>query len=267
MTGVQTCALPICDDSLMRIKINFMDAVNGKQVTFPIEYDAPCDSCNGTGAKTASDISTCTQCHGAGYIRVRKQTIFGTMESQEVCPTCQGSGKVILHKCDKCSGKGYIRTKTNITVNIPAGINEGQQIRVAGKGNRGINGGPNGDLYLEIIIQPHQQFKRDGNDIHLTIPLNFVDAALGTKIDVPTVYGESTVEIPIGTQPGQILRMRGKGIRDLRSKKPGDQYIHLDIKTPTKLSKKESELLNAFKIEYDSTEDNLFEKFKKAFKK
>jgi molecular chaperone DnaJ len=255
------------DDSLMRIKISFMDAVNGKKVTFPIEYDAPCDACNGTGAQSASDIATCTQCNGSGYVRVRKQTIFGTMESQEVCPTCRGSGKVILHKCDKCGGKGFVRTKTNITVNIPAGINEGQQIRVQGKGNRGRNGGPNGDLYLEIIIQAHDQFKRDGNDIHLTIPISFIDAALGTKVDVPTVYGESTVEIPAGTQPGQILRMRGKGIADLRSKRPGDQYIHLDIKTPTKLNKKETELLNSFKSEYESSSDNLFEKFKRAFKK
>ena len=150
-------------------------------------------------------------------------------------------------------------------VNIPAGINQGQQIRIREKGGRGINGGPNGDLYLEIIIIPHQYFKRDGNDIHLDVPISVVDAMLGKKIDVPTVYGEVEVEIPAGTQPNQILRLKGRGIKDMRKGTPGDQYLHMIVKTPTKLTKKQKELLGEFQKE-ESPNDSIFAKFKKAFR-
>lgn len=253
-------------DSFMRIKIDFMDSVNGRDIDVPLNFEETCPTCNGTGAKTPNDIKTCPQCNGTGYIKTQKRTLFGVMESQDTCPNCGGSGKIITDKCPDCGGKGYVKKKINVKVHIPAGINEGQQIRVQGKGERGVNGGPNGDLYIEMIIKPHPTFKRDGNDIHIEVPLDFVDACLGTKIDVPTVYEDVSLTIPAGTQPGQILRMKGQGIKDLRNGKPGDQYVHLSIKTPTSLTKEQKDLLIKFKESCKNT-SSFFEKFKKAFKR
>lgn len=254
------------DDSFMRVKIDFMDAINGKKISFPYSYDKKCEACNGTGAKNASSIKNCDNCHGAGYVRVRRQSLLGVFESTETCPVCGGKGTIITDHCTVCGGRGYIRVKDTLSVNIPAGINSGQQIRIQGKGEKGLNGGENGDLYIEINVQSHSFFTREGNDIHLTIPLSFIDASLGTVIDVPTVYGESSVNVPEGTQPGQILRLKGKGVKDLRSGNPGDEYIHLDIKTPSRLTKKAKDLLNELKHEA-TKEDSLFDKFKRSFKR
>jgi len=154
----------------------------------------------------------------------------------------------------------------DIDINIPKGINNGQQIRVPGKGARGENGGENGDLYIEVMVQPHDQFQRDGNDIHLNVPIDFVDVCLGTKIVVPTISGECEVEIPAGTQPNAILRLKGKGVKDLRSDRYGDEFIHLNVKTPTKLTKEQKDLLVKFKS-LSGNNENWFDKFKKAFKK
>ena len=151
-----------------------------------------------------------------------------------------------------CGGSGYNRVHRDLDVNIPAGIASGQQIRVSGKGQRGSNGGPNGDLYVEVQVQPHDFFKREGNDIHIDVPLSFVDCALGTTIDVPTVYGDVSVEIPEGTQPEGILKLRGKGVKDLRSGKPGDEYLHIKVKTPTNLSRSEKDLLEEFRKQEDA---------------
>ncbi len=212
-------------------------------------------------------MQTCQNCHGAGYVRVRRQSIFGQVESQETCPVCGGKGKTVSKKCHTCNGQGYIRVKEDLELNIPAGINDGKQIRVEGKGERGYNGGPNGDLYIEVKVAEHEHFVRDGNDIHIKIPLDFVDAALGTSVDVPTVYGESTLIIPEGAQPNQVLRMKEKGVKDMRTGRPGDQYVHLEIKTPTKLSKEAKEALKKFKEESQKEKETFFSKFKKIFKK
>ncbi len=254
------------DDDLMRARIDFIDAVNGKEITISLDIDETCSHCHGTGAETPNDIHTCSHCSGRGFINTQKRTLFGVMNAQETCPYCGGSGKIVDHKCSSCGGKGYTRKKKDITVKIPAGINNGQQIRVSGMGGRGLNGGPNGDLYVEIAIKEHSYFKRDGNDIHIEVPLDFVDAILGTTIEVPTVYGEYNVTVPSGTQPGQILRMKGQGIKDLRSGKPGDQYVHLLIKMPTSLSKEQKQALENFKSA-SKPSDSFFSKFKKAFKK
>ena len=252
------------EDTLQRIRVPFMDCIMGKKVLVPVSYDEKCDNCNGTGAKTASDIQTCPRCHGAGYVRVQQRSLFGMFESQEVCPQCGGTGKIIKDKCPKCGGKGHNHIKRDMEVNIPAGINEGQQIRIRGKGEHGINGGENGDLYLEIVIIPHPYFKRDGNDIHIDIPISFIDATLGRKIDVPTVYGECEVEIPAGTQPNQILRLKGRGIKDMRKGTPGDEYIHIQIKTPTKLSREQKKLLEEYQKKVGKDE-SIFDKFKNSF--
>ncbi len=254
------------DDTLMRVRVSFMDAILGKKIKVPVTYDEQCSVCHGSGARSASDIHTCSQCGGRGYIRTQQRTLFGVMESEAPCPSCGGKGKVIEHVCDACGGNGYTRVKRDIEVNIPSGINAGQQIRLQGKGDRGVNGGPNGDLYIEIAIAQHDFFRRDGNDIHINIPLSFIDATLGTVIDVPTVYGEVEVKVPAGTQPDQILKLRGKGIKDMRNGTPGHEYIHLDIKTPTSLSRSEKALYEQIRAQSKSS-DSPFEKFKRIFRR
>ena len=254
------------NDAIIRVKVDFMDTILGRDIEIPLTVDETCSSCNGTGAKTPNDIKNCPQCGGVGYVRVQRRSLFGMVEQQETCPRCGGKGKIITSSCPNCGGKGYNRVKKNIKVHIIAGINNGQQIRVQGMGERGVNGGPNGDLFVEVNVKPHQYFKRDGNDIHLTVPIDFVDAILGTSVDIPTVYGEATLNIPSGTQPGQIFRMRGQGVKDLRSGRPGDQYVHLDIKMPTSLSRQQKELHAQYK-ESTKKEDSLLAKFKKKKKK
>lgn len=251
-------------DTQMRLRIDFMDAINGKKLVIPIQYDEGCVTCAGTGARSSSDLETCKQCGGSGKQRVRQRTILGMMETETICDNCQGRGKKIKHECQTCQGKGFNRVKTDIEVNIPAGINTGQQIRISGKGERGDLGGPNGDLYLEIAINKHPHFTREGNDIHLEIPLSFVDATLGVTIDIPTVYGDVSMIIPPGTQPDKVLKIKGKGVKDLRGHAPGDQYIHLKIETPINLSKKQRDLLESFRE--DNKEDSSFKKFKKFFR-
>lgn len=249
------------EDQLMRVKVSFMDAINGKNITLNLTYDEMCTHCHGEGGTT----STCSQCGGTGYVMGQKNTFFGVMQSQETCPLCGGTGKIINSRCSSCNGKGYNKVKKSFDVKIPAGINNGQQIRLAGKGSRGTNGGENGDLYIEVVTQAHPNFKRDGNDIHLTIPLSFIDASLGCEVEVPTVYGSVTLKIPSGTQPSQVFKLKGKGVKDMRSSVPGDQYVHLEIKTPDKLNKKQKELLNEFKKEEGN--DTWFTRFKNAFRR
>jgi len=253
-------------DTLFRVRINFMDSINGKKIEIPVKYDEPCEHCHGTGAESPSDLDTCTYCGGSGVVIEKQQTFFGMMQNKTTCPHCHGTGKTVRRSCHQCGGAGYTRVSKNIPVNIPAGISSGQQIRVTGKGERGVNGGPNGDLYVEIIVNEHETFKREGDDIHVEIPLSFVDCALGMKIDVPTVYGEVEVTVPEGTQPDQILKLRDKGVKNLRTGKPGDMYIHVKVKTPAHLSKKEKDLLTQFKQEHDGNE-NFFSKWRSKFKK
>ena len=255
------------NDAIIRVKVDFMDTILGRDIEIPLTIDETCSACGGTGAKSASDIKSCPQCNGMGYVRTQRRSLFGMVEQQqETCPRCNGRGKIVINSCPNCGGKGYNRVKKNVKVHIIAGINNGQQIRVQGMGERGVNGGPNGDLFVEVNVKPHQYFKRDGNDIHLNVPIDFVDAILGTSVDVPTVYGEATLIIPAGTQPGQIFRMKGQGVKDLRSGRPGDQYIHLDIKMPTSLNRDQKELLTKYR-DSQKKDDSLLAKFKKMFKK
>jgi len=253
-------------DSLMRIKINFMDSINGKKITLPITYDENCSSCQGTGAKDGKEFATCQHCGGRGRVIKQQQTLFGVMQSESQCPYCGGTGKIIKTKCPDCNGKGYTRIKKNIEINIPAGIQNGQQIRVPGKGELGRNGGPNGDLFLEVLVEPHKFFERDGNDIHITVPLDFVDACLGAELTVPTVYGDVTMKIPDGTQPNQVFKLKGKGAKSLRGNDYGDEYVHVNLMTPNKLNKDQKRALEDFK-KASSKGDSFFEKFRNNFKK
>lgn len=253
------------EDALYRIQIDFMDAVRGKDFDITLNVDDTCPDCKGTGAKTPNDITTCSHCGGRGFIKTQQRTLFGVVENQQTCPVCGGSGKTIANKCPTCSGKGFIKKKKTFTLHIHPGIASGQQLRIEGMGERGRNRGPNGDLYVEVLVKNHPSFQREGNDIHIEIPLDFEDAILGCKIEVPTVNGESILEVPAGTQPNQILRMRGEGVKDYRNGKPGDQYVHLNIQMPKYLNKEQKNLIEQFKKTKGN--ESLFDKFKKKFKK
>ena len=254
------------DDSLMRIKISFMDACLGTTISLPISYDEPCEYCQGTGAKDGTAFDTCPDCGGRGVVITQQRTIFGIMQSQSACPRCHGTGRIIKETCSHCGGRGYTHIKKTTEVKIPQGINNGQQIRLSGKGSRGANGGPNGDLYLEIVMAPHQNFERQGNDIHLTVPIDFIDVCIGTTLTVPTIYGDVEMKVPAGTQPNQIFKIRGKGVKDVRGNNYGDEFVHLNVKTPTDLNRDQKAALETFK-EASKGKDSWFDKFKKAFKK
>lgn len=247
------------------MRISFLEACFGVTKTITVETDKECTSCGGSGAFSKSDIEVCPTCKGSGQTVTHKRTPFGIFQTQGVCPDCKGVGKRIKRRCDACKGNGYIRKKHEIDVDIPEGINSGQQIRVSGMGEMGSNGGPNGDLYIEIIVNSHELFKREGNNIFVKIPISAVDATLGVEIDVPTIRGDVTLKIPAGTQPNSQLRLRGQGIKDLRTGYIGDQYVEVDIKIPTKISGEERELYQQIK-DCSKTKKTVFEKFKDAFK-
>ncbi len=251
------------EDAIYRVKISFMDAINGRKITIPITYDEPCSHCHGSGAEDPSDLMTCPDCHGSGYVKTRTSTIFGPMEGQSSCPRCGGKGKIVKNKCHECGGSGYKRIHRDLEVNIPSGINNGQQIRVSGKGGRGYNGGENGDLYVEVSVAGDEKFRREGNDIHIDLSLSFVDCALGVKVNVDTVYGETLTSIPAGTQPNEVLKLRGYGVKDLRTQKPGDEYLHIKVTTPKDLTDTQKELLKQFQAEEGSKKKGFWSKFKK----
>lgn len=253
-------------DRYMQVQIDFMDAIKGRKMDIKINYDEKCSHCNGTGAKTPNDIHTCSRCNGTGQIKTQQRTAFGTFVNQSVCPDCGGTGKVVKEKCPHCHGSGYTNKNITVELNIPAGINSHQQLRVAGKGHRGANGGPNGDLYVEILIKPHPHFVRDDRNILMSIPISAPNATLGCEVDVPTPYGEVTLKIPEGTQNGTTFKLKGKGVKDLRSDHYGDQLVKVEIKIPTKLSKEEKELYRKI-VEKDKKKDSFFDSFKKAFRR
>ena len=250
------------NDRFMQMRIDFMEAINGITEEITVEVDEQCSECLGSGAKTKSDVQVCPRCNGSGQVQTQNRTPFGVFMSTSACPDCQGTGKKILNKCPKCNGKGYEHKRVKLEIKIPAGIQSGQQIRVSGKGERGINGGPNGDLYIEILVNRHESFIRDGNDIRVIVPISAVEATLGCKVDVPTVYGDVELTIPAGTQHGTQFRMRGKGVKTARGE--GDQYVEVQIVIPKKVSREEYKHYE--KLRELESKESVFDKFKKSFK-
>ncbi len=254
------------ENRYIRIEIDLLDAVHGVEKTLTLDVDKRCERCHGTGAYSDSDVRTCPTCHGSGRVTRTTRTMLGMMQQVVECPDCHGTGKIIDKKCPDCKGEGYIHTREDVEVKIPAGIASGQQVRLAGYGERGYNGGPNGDLYVEIIVRPHKYFTRVGNDVHIKVPVSIVDAVLGTKIDVPTVYGDVELTIPAGTQPNQQLRMREYGIKELRSNAKGDQIVEVEVTIPKKLSREEKEIFEKLRATSKDKKESVFDKFKKSFK-
>ena len=221
------------------MEITLEEAALGKETQIRIPSWETCGTCNGSGAKPGTSPKTCGTCNGSGNVHLRQ----GFFSIQQTCPHCRGSGKIIPEPCTTCSGAGRIKRQKTLEVKIPAGINEGMRIRSAGNGEPGTNGGPAGDLYIEIRIKAHEIFERDGDDLHCTVPVSMTTAALGGSIEVPTLGAKAEIELPEGTQHGKTFRLRGKGIKGLRSSYPGDLYCHITVETPVKLTDGQRKLL------------------------
>lgn len=221
------------------MEITLEEAANGKDAQIRIPSWDECETCHGSGAKAGTKPITCTTCHGQGAVQMRQ----GFFSVQQTCPQCHGTGKIIPDPCTTCHGQGKIKKQKTLEVKIPAGIDDGMRIRSVGNGEPGTNGGPPGDLYIEIRLKKHDIFERDGDDIHCSVPISFVTAALGGEIEVPTLAGKAAIDIPEGTQAGKQFRLRGKGIKGVRGSYPGDLYCHITVETPVKLTEHQRKLL------------------------
>ncbi|MBP6268324.1 MAG: molecular chaperone DnaJ [Rhizobacter sp.] len=221
------------------MEITLEEAAAGKETQIRIPAYETCETCKGSGAKPGTSPKVCGSCNGSGAVTMRQ----GFFSIQQTCPTCRGAGKVIPEPCTACNGQGRIKKTKTLEVKIPAGINEGMRIRSAGNGEPGTNGGPPGDLYIEIRVKQHEIFERDGDDLHCTAPVSMITAALGGQVQVPTLTGKAEIELPEGTQHGKTFRLRGKGIKGLRSSYPGDLYCHVTVETPIKLTEHQRKLL------------------------
>ncbi|MBM3364642.1 MAG: molecular chaperone DnaJ [Betaproteobacteria bacterium] len=229
-------------DLRYNLDITLEQAANGFETTIRVPSWDECETCHGSGAKPGTSPTTCATCGGHGQVRMQQ----GFFSIQQTCPKCHGSGKVIPDPCNPCSGSGRVKRNKTLEVKIPAGIDDGMRIRSTGNGEPGMNGGPPGDLYVEIHIKQHGVFQRDGDDLHCEMPISFAKAALGGEIEVPTLSGKVSFSVPEGTQSGKTFRLRSKGIKGVRSGFPGDLFCHVVVETPVKLTDRQKELLRDF---------------------
>lgn len=255
----------------IKVKLTLEEIANGAEKKIKVNKQISCKTCDGTGAKDKSSVSTCKTCNGNGSVRRVTNTILGQMQTTATCPTCHGSGQQITAKCGSCHGDGTVRGEETITINIPAGVSEGMQLSMAGKGNAAPNGGVPGDLIILVEEIAHESLKREGNnvvyDLHVSIP----DAALGASVEVPTIDGKAKIKIEPGTQSGKLLRLKGKGIPEVNSYHRGDQIIHVNIWTPKALNSEERALLEKlkdspnFKPQPGKNDKSFFDKMKEYF--
>jgi molecular chaperone DnaJ len=229
-------------DLQYRVDLEFEEAVFGVEKEIEVTRDEICETCQGSGAEPGTSPVRCSVCNGTGEVRQVRQTILGSMVQVATCTTCNGSGETISTPCHTCNGRGLVRRTLRKIVKIPAGVDSGNQIRLAGEGQPGLNGGPNGNLYLVINVRPPKYFRRKENDILLDLDINVAQAALGAEVEVPTVDGLATLRIPAGIQPGKVLRMRNKGIPHLRGSGRGDQLVLVNVEIPNHLTKEQREL-------------------------
>jgi molecular chaperone DnaJ len=252
------------------MSLKFEEAVFGKETEIEIPKEEECDTCHGSGAKPGTKVETCSHCKGAGQLNVEQNTPFGRIVNRRVCHYCNGTGKQIKEKCSTCGGEGKVQKRRKINVKIPAGIDDGQQLRVTGQGEPGVNGGPPGDLYVVFHVRSHDFFERNGDDIYCEMPVTFAQAALGDEIEVPTLHGKVKLKVPAGTQTGTRFRLKGKGVPNVRGYGTGDQHVQVKVVTPTKLTEKQKQLLREFadisgRVP-DEQHESFFDKVKKAFK-
>ena len=239
-------------DLQYQVVISFQEAVFGTEKEIEVTKDEKCEPCGGDGAKPGTSPQTCPECQGRGEVRQTRQTLLGSMVQVTTCPVCGGRGKVIKDHCPTCGGRGKVRNTRRKKVTIPAGVDDGTRIRLTGEGQPGTNNGPSGDLYLLIRARPHKYFRRRDDDILLDLNVNVAQATLGAEVKVPTVDGEVKLKIPAGTQPGKIIRMRGKGVPHLHRDSRGDQLVIVNITIPKSLKQEERELFEKLAEQMDS---------------
>lgn len=252
-------------DLQYNLELSFEESVYGKEATLKIPRAEPCTDCKGTGARTADAVKVCPSCKGAGQLRFQQ----GFFSISRPCNQCEGAGQIITDPCGTCRGRRRVRRERMLSVNIPAGIESGMRLRLANEGEPGDNGGPPGDLYVAVTVQPHEIFTRKGNDIVCDIPVSFVTATLGGKVEVPTLKGTTVIKVPSGTQQDKAFRLKGLGVPSLKGQQTGDQIMKVKIQIPTKLTAKQKALLTEFAKEsgmtMDTDGDGFFDKMKTYF--
>jgi molecular chaperone DnaJ len=255
----------------IKVKLTLEEIAHGAEKKIKVNKQVVCKTCDGSGAKDKASVSTCKSCGGSGSVRRVTNTILGQMQTTSTCPTCNGSGSQITSKCTSCHGEGTVRGEETITINIPAGVSDGMQLSMSGKGNAAPNGGIPGDLIILIEEIPHETLKREGNNIVYDLHLSIIDAALGYSAEVPTIDGKAKIKIEPGTQSGKLLRLKAKGIPEVNSYHRGDQIIHVNIWTPKALSSEERNMLEKlrespnFKPQPGKNDKSFFEKMKEYF--
>lgn len=255
-----------------RLNLSFEEAVFGAEKEIQITVSEECDTCHGSGAKPGTSKVKCSTCNGQGQVRYNQQTLFGTVQSVRTCNHCGGTGEIIKERCTECHGSGQTKKRKKLSVTIPAGIDHGQSMRLRGKGEPGINGGPSGDVILQVYVAAHEILERQGEDILYELPITFAQAALGTDVSVPTIDGNVSYSIKAGTQTGTRFRLRGKGVPHINnSKYRGDQYVTVTVKTPTDMSDEERELyeklaeLSGQSVGEAKKKKGIFDKIKDSF--
>ncbi|MFT5386257.1 MAG: molecular chaperone DnaJ [Saprospiraceae bacterium] len=259
--------------SNLRIKVSLTleEIAAGVTKKIKVKKQINCSTCAGSGAKDSNSVTTCGTCRGSGYVRQVRSTFLGQMQTTTACPTCQGAGETITAKCNTCRGAGNMSGEETIEIEIPAGVEEGMQLSMRGRGNAGLKGGPSGDLLINIEEKKHDHLQREGMNIIYDLFLNFADAAIGTSVEVPVIDGKVKVKIPAGTQSGKVFRLKGKGLPAIQSYGRGDQLIHVNIWTPKKLNDEERALLEKlrdmpnFKPEPGKDDKGFFDKMKDLF--
>lgn len=246
------------------VVISFEESARGCKKQVSVQLVGVCEECGGSGAAKGSTPRSCSRCGGTGQVRSQQRTPFGVVQTQSVCPDCRGKGKTIDTPCRSCSGTGHVRKPATIGINIPAGIDDGQVITIRGKGNAGANGGPAGDLQVQVSVRPHPIFERKGYDILCDLPLTYAQVALGAEVSVPTLDGSVPYSIKEGTQPGDTFRLKGKGFPYINGRGRGDLLVHVTVEVPRNLSAEQKKLLKAFE---DAMSDNNYQKRKSFFDK
>ena len=231
-------------DLRYNLEITLENAAHGMETKIRIPALAVCETCRGTGARAGSQPTTCPSCRGAGQVRVSQ----GPFSIAQTCPRCHGTGSIIPNPCTACQGSGRVKLQKTLSVKIPAGVDEGDRVRLSGEGEPGVNGGPPGDLYVQVHIKPHAVFQRDHDDLHCEMPVSITTAALGGEIEIPTLDGSARIRVPQETQSGKTFRLKGKGIRGVRSQLPGDLFCHVVVETPVQLTERQRQLLREFEL-------------------
>jgi molecular chaperone DnaJ len=251
----------------VKVKMDLAEVAKGAQKKIKVKKHIVCDTCQGIGAKDSSSYQTCNTCNGSGVVRKVSQTFLGQMATTSTCPTCEGEGKIITNKCTKCRGEGRVYGEETITIDIPAGVTDGIQLSMTGKGNAGVRGGYAGDLLISIEENPHADLKREDTNVIYKLYLNIADAALGTQVEVPTIEGSARIKIPKATQSGKLFRLQGKGIPSLNGYGKGDQIVEVQVFTPVDLTPEETALLEKLKASKNFSPDAQKEKSKGFFDK